>query len=166
MKNIIDISTRRSIDGQRIFVDRMLVSIDDVVFGSEYATSLSSLLIGEIDRLILNIEKQKNNIDFARSIFDQKMPPEYFFRLMHDACWVEGDWPETLGVSAIKPSVYIGLPGSNEIFDADEAYFLVVNLTEGILLARTRSDGEFVMLKVDVRDYVEIWRRAKAELIS
>ncbi|WP_301505148.1 hypothetical protein [Variovorax sp. CAN15] len=166
MKSVIDICTRKSSDGRRIFVDRMLISIDDVILGSEDATCLSDLLVGEIDRLMLNIEKQKDNINFARSIFDQRMPPEYFFQLLHNACWVEGDWPGSLGASAVEPSVYIGLPGGNEIFDADEVYFVVVDSMDGILLCRKRGGGELVMLKVNVHDYVDIWRRAKSEIIS
>lgn len=166
MKNSIEICTRKSNDGQRVFVDRMLVSIDDLTFGSPDATSLSGLMVGAIDCLTLNIEEQKSNTDFVQEILDKKITPEYFFQLLHDACWITGDWPESCSDSLVAPSVYFGLPFGTEIFDADEAYFVVVSSMEGVLLARKKNNNEYVMLKICVNDYVSIWERAKAEIIS
>jgi hypothetical protein len=68
MKNIIQISTRRSSDGRRIFIDRMLISMEDLIFGNEGAVFVSGLMIGAIDDFLSNIEKQKNNIDFTKNI--------------------------------------------------------------------------------------------------
>lgn len=68
MKNIIQISTRRSSDGRRIFIDRMLISMEDLIFGNEGGVFVSGLMIGAIDDFLSNIEKQKNNIDFTKNI--------------------------------------------------------------------------------------------------
>jgi len=69
MKNHIDISTRKSSDGRCIFVDRMLISMEGLIFGDEDVASVSGLMVGAIDDLISNIERQKNNINFAKKHF-------------------------------------------------------------------------------------------------
>ncbi|KQW55149.1 hypothetical protein ASC92_18060 [Variovorax sp. Root411] len=143
----------------------MLISIEDLTFGEEGAVSVSGLMIGAIDDLLSNIEKQKINIDFARKVFDRKLPAAHFFQLLHDACWKEGGWPKDLRGSEIAPAAYIGLPVGTEIFDADEAYFVVLDLERAILFAKNKIENEFVALKMDVRDYVKIWEQARAEIV-
>ena len=68
----------------------MLIFIEGLIFGGEDLASLSGLMVGAIDDLISNIERQKNNINFAKNIFDKNLSPVYFFQLLHNACWVEG----------------------------------------------------------------------------
>lgn len=164
MKNIIGISTRRSSDGRRTFIDRMLISIEDLTFGDAEVVSVSELMIGAIDDLLSNIEKQKINTDFAKKVFGNKLSAAHFFHLLHNACWKEGDWPRDLGDSIIAPTAYIGLPIGTEIFDADEAYFVTLDLKEAILFAKDKIKNEFVALRMDVLDYTRIWEQAKAEV--
>ncbi|MGJ7593445.1 hypothetical protein ACSFBU_20335 [Variovorax sp. ZT5P30] len=164
MKNAIEISTRRSSDGRRVFIDRMLISIEDLTFGDEEAVSVSGLMIGAIDDLLSNIEKQKINTDFAKKVFGKKFPAAHFFHLLHNACWKEGDWPRDLGNSVIAPSAYIGLPSGTEIFDADEAYFVVLDLKEAIFFAKDKIENKFVALRMNVLDYTRVWEQIRAEI--
>jgi hypothetical protein len=164
MKNSIEISTRKSSDGKYVFVDRMLISIGDLTFGDGEAVSVSGLMLGEIDDLLSNIEKQKNNVDFAKRVFDQTLPPAHFFQLLHDA-WVDGEWSKNLGHSLLAPDAYIGLPCGTEIFDSSEAYFVVVDFEKAFLFANDEAKNEVVALKIDVIDYVKIWEQARAEIV-
>ncbi|WP_428745006.1 hypothetical protein [Variovorax sp.] len=143
----------------------MLIFIEGLIFGGEDLASLSGLMVGAIDDLISNIERQKNNINFAKNIFDKNLSPVYFFQLLHNACWVEGDWPKCFGDSAVAPDVYCALPSGTEIFDANEAYFVVVSSVEGILFAKNNADNDFVALRINVFDYVRVWEQARAKII-
>lgn len=165
MKNSIEISTRKSSDGKYVFVDRMLISIGDLTFGDGEAVSVSGLMLGAIDDLLSNIEKQKNNVDFAKRVFDQTLPSAHFFQLLHDACWVGGEWSKNLGHSLLAPDAYIGLPRGTEIFDSSEAYFVVVDFEKAFLFANDEAKNEVVTLKIDVIDYVKIWEQARAEIV-
>lgn len=159
------VSNRRSIDGRYVFVDRMLISIGDLTFGDEDQVSVSGLMVGAIDDLLSDIEKQKNNTNFARKLIDQKLPPANFFKLLHDACWVDGEWPKNLTDSLLAPTAYIGLPSATEIFDSSEAYFVVVDFEGAILFAKDNAKNEIVALRMKVIDYVKIWEQARAEIV-
>jgi len=47
----------------------MLISMEGLIFGDEDVASVSGLMVGAIDDLISNIERQKNNINFAKKHF-------------------------------------------------------------------------------------------------
>jgi len=100
-----------------------------------------------------------------KNIFDKNLSPVYFFQLLHNACWVKGDWPKCFGDSAVAPDVYCALPSGTEIFDANEAYFVVVSSVEGILFAKNNADNDFVALRINVFDYVRVWEQARAKII-
>jgi len=161
MKSNIEISTRRSKDGRYVFVDRMLISIEDLTFGDEDAVSIFGLIVGEIDSLLENIDRQESNAKFAKRIFSQDLPATYFFDLLHNACWKDGDWPISLSGSLLPPTAYIGLPGSNEIFDADEAYFITLDSASALLLAKNKVDDTIAKIEMNVIDYKKIWEQSK-----
>jgi hypothetical protein len=166
MKNSIEISTRKSLDGRYTFVDQLLISIENVEFGSDEGTSVSGVVVGGIDELLKNIEKQKTNIDFAQRIFYQKLPENEFFRLLHEACWEKGCWPKSMEGSSLPPSFYFGLPVGNEIFDADEAYFVVLSLTRGVLFAKNKINKNIIGVSLEVAKYVSFWEKIRAEIIK
>lgn len=92
-------------------------------------------------------------------------PQRIFFQLLHDACWVGGEWSKNLGHSLLAPDAYIGLPRGTEIFDSSEAYFVVVDFEKAFLFANDEAKNEVVTLKIDVIDYVKIWEQARAEIV-
>jgi hypothetical protein len=164
MKSSIDISTRRSLDGRYTFIDRMLISIENVQFGNDEGASTSGVVVGGVNELLKNIEKQKTNIDFAQRVFFQNLSETEFFHLLHEACWETGNWPKSMGYSSLPPSFYFGLPVGSEIFDADEAYFVVLSLKRGMLFARNKMNGSVFSFSLTVVEYVEFWKKISAEI--
>jgi hypothetical protein len=51
-------------------------------------------------------------------------------------------------------------------FDADAAYFAVLDLKEAILFAKDKIENEFVALRKNVLDYTRVWKQARAEIFN
>jgi hypothetical protein len=148
--------------GGYAFVDKLVVSVEGVVFGRRGAPSEKGLVVGEIASLINNISKQQQFKEFL-SFLSTKETQEVF-KILNDACWGSGCWEyEQVGAPS-DPFVFLALPAATELFDLERAYLIEFLGGCSRIVYEDVEDGCIKEVEVKTSEYANAWGAVIARL--
>jgi len=137
-----------------IFVDLLIIRIDNAVFGLDGTPAVKGLVVNAIESMIENIERQQRFPGFLQLLSSK--PYDTLFAILDDACWGSGNW-RWPGFDVPEPYVFLALPAATELFDAERAYFFGSTTGRSRIVYKNLRTKIVDEVNIDSIEYLNAW---------